>query len=135
MTRRTAAAYQPGSVASAFERVRHGENPHVALGDFLDDWRRTPVEARAALVTEPIAAAGHRLDLRRWAAFFAAAVEQLCALDDRDAPGWVNREAYRLRDPWFLVEGTALRASLLVSTPVPFKRRNIFSGESSLARA
>lgn len=134
MAHTTTSTYQPGSVASAFERARRGENPRVALGDFLDDWQRTPSEARAALVVEPIAPAGRSLSLRRWAAYFAATVEQLCALDGIDAPGWVSREDYRLDEPWFLVEGLALRALLLVTTPVPFKRRNIYNGESSLTR-
>jgi len=126
-------AYQPGTAASAFERVRRGEDPHVALGDFLDDWGRTAASGRPALVREPIAPTSGE-DLTRWAAYFAATVEQLCALDDLASPTWVGRDEYRLRDPWFLVSGAALRAWLLVSTPVPFKRRNIFNGESSLIR-
>ena len=60
--------------------------------------------------------------------------DQLCALDGFESPGWVDRPEYRLREPWFLLSGTALRAWLLVSTPGPFKRRNIFTGESALMR-
>lgn len=130
----TRTAYEPGSAAAAFERVRRGENAHVALGDFLDDWRRTPRQERAALVANPVASAGQGIELLRWAAYFAAAVEQLCALDSLKAPAWVSREEYRLPEPWFLVPGSALRAWLLVSTPVPFKRRNVFTGESALTR-
>lgn len=127
--------YRPGSAAAAFARITGGENPHVALGDFLDDWRRTPMAERSALVANPIADAGADLSTRRWAALFAAAVEHLCVGDGLAVPGWVGRKDYRLAEPWFLVPGTALRAWLLVSTPVPFKMRNVFAGDTVLSRA
>lgn len=125
--------YRAESAASAFGRVVRGESAQIALGDFLDDWRRTSLRDRLSLMSEPLSATRDR-DLIRWAAYFAATVEQLCAVDGLEAPAWTRRGEYRLREPWFLLPGTALRAWLLVSTPVPFKRRNIFTGESSLDR-
>ena len=127
-------AYRPGTAAAAFARIKRGDNPHVALGDFLDDWRRTPIPERPSLVTQPIGASGAGVDARRWAALFAATVEHLCATDRLEAPAWVGRKEYRLSEPWFIVPGTALRAWLLVSTPVPFKMRNIFGGDTLLTR-
>lgn len=131
----TRTSYRPGSAADTYARITRGENPHVAFGDFLDDWRRTPVDERASLVAQPIGDAGTGAATRRWAALLAAAVEQLCVTDDLHAPSWVGREEYRLPEPWFLVPGTALRAWLLVSTPVPFKMRNIFGGDTMLTRS
>jgi len=128
-------AYRPGTVAAAFARIRRGEDPHVAVGDFLDDWRRTPRSERPLLVKQPIGRPGSSLELRRWAAFLAAAVDQLCAVDGVRAPAWVSRPEYRLAEPWFLIPGWPIRAWLLVSTPVPFKMRNIFGGDSMLDRA
>lgn len=64
----------------------------------------------------------------------AAVVEQLCVIDGLDPPAWVGRAECRLPEPWFVVPGLSLRAWLLVSTPVPFKRRNIFGGDRLLTR-
>ncbi len=132
---KTRTPYRPDTAAAAFARITHRENPHIALGDFLDDWRRTPLAERLSLVAQPIESAGADLVTRRWAALFAAAVEHLCVTDDVAVPSWVGREEYRLTEPWFLLPGTALRAWLLVSTPVPFKIRNVFGGDKILNRA
>jgi hypothetical protein len=127
------AGYRAGDAAAAFRRILGGGGPEVAIGDFLDDWRRSPHGGRARLVARPLARATSG-EQARWAAYLAAVVEQLCADDGITAPAWVGSDEYRLREPWFLLPGAALRAWLLVSTPVPFKRRNIFTGDSALTR-
>lgn len=126
--------YQPQSVAAAFERLLQGTDPWIAIGDFLDDWRRTARKKRAALVTNPIAEAGADLQLQRWAAFFAAMVETLCLKDGSPAPAWTVRQEYRLPSPWFLYPGTRLRIWQEETTPAPFKTRNIFGGDRMLDR-
>ncbi|MDQ3549812.1 MAG: hypothetical protein M3439_13450 [Chloroflexota bacterium] len=130
-------AYQPATAAQAFERVLHGEDPRLSVGDFLDDWRRTPSAERAALVADPIGDPGNDLGRQRWAAFYAAMIDQLCWTNEADRlprPGWTSNAAYRLAEPWFLVDGWPLRAWQLVSTPVPFRMRNIYGGDNILAR-
>lgn len=127
--------YRPKTAAQTFERVRAGDDPRLAVGDFLDDWRRTPPSRRASLVASPIGEAGRDADRRRWAAFFAAMVDQLCAEAGLESPAWTTRSAYRLKEPWFLVPGWALRAWQLTTTPVPFRMRNIFGGDNLLNRA
>lgn len=127
--------YRPKTAAQAFERVRAGDDPRLAVGDFLDDWRRTPPHGRAMLIAEPIGEAGRNRDRRRWAAFFAAMVDQLSADASLERPSWVARSAYRLKEPWFLVPGWPLRAWQLTTTPVPFRMRNIFGGDNLLNRA
>lgn len=129
------ATYRPATAAESFRRALRGEDPRLALGDFLDDWRRTPPAQRMQLVHEPLDAAGQSEDLHRWAAFFAATVDQLSAELHQDAPSWTSRPEYRLADPWFLVRGWALRADHLINTPVPFRMRNIFGGADLLKRA
>ena len=37
----------------SFDRIKKGEDPWVAHGDFLDDWRRSNHEDRLELVNEP----------------------------------------------------------------------------------
>src|SRR5205085_2906830 len=47
------------TIAETFERIcgKNNTTPWVAIGDFLDDWRRSAVEHRRELVVEPIASA------------------------------------------------------------------------------
>lgn len=132
-TAERAATYRAEDAAAAFQHILDGGSPQVAIGDFLDDWRRSPRGSRAQLVEQPLPAAP-RGGPNRWAAYLAAVVEQLCSEEAIPAPAWVGRDEYRLGEPWFLVPGIALRAWLLVSTPVPFKRRNIFTGDAALTR-
>ena len=123
------------TIAETFERIcgRNGTTPWVAIGDFLDDWRRSAVEDRRELVTEPIAPAPTP-ELQRWAAFCAAMVEWLCWQDGLPFPEWTKQESYRLQEPWFLYKGWRLRAWQLATTPTPFKMRNIFGGDRMLDR-
>lgn len=138
MARRTASiAYQPATAAQAFERILRGEDPHLVVGDFLDDWRRTPPAERAALVADPIGEPGGNIERQRWAAFYAAMVEMLCWTNETGRlafPRWTANPAYRLPEPWFLVPGWPLRAWQLFTTPVPFRMRNIFGGDNLLNR-
>ena len=90
---------------------------------------------RPDLVREGIAAPDEgTVELQRWAAFCAAMVEWLCRQDELPFPAWTANAAYRLSEPWFLYPGDLLRAWQLVSTPTPFKMRNIFGGDQMLSR-
>ncbi|HEY7348681.1 MAG TPA: hypothetical protein VH599_10235 [Ktedonobacterales bacterium] len=126
--------YQPQTAAAAFDRLLQGTDPWVAIGDFLDDWRRSPERKRAALIAEPIAEAGANPEFQRWAAFFAGMVERLCWSAGLPAPAWTTRPAYYLPKPWYLYPGTRIRAWLEETTPASFKMRNIFGGDRMLDR-
>ena len=129
-------AYRPRSAALAFSRILHHTDPWIAVGDFVDDWRRTPPAERAALVERPIASAEKRQELQRWAAFFAAMVEVLCQEAGLPIPAWTARPEYFLSEPWYLYPGNhpQLRAWQEATTPEPFKRRNILGGDQILTR-
>lgn len=130
--------YQPTTAHDAFERIRGGVAASIAAGDFLDDWRRLDASARRQLIEAPLAEAGDDPTLLRWAAYFAAMVEQLCFEESANpiaVPSWVGRPAYRLARPWFLLPGWQLRAWMLVTTPPAFRARNIFGGDNMLSRA
>lgn len=122
------------TIAETFARICNGTTPWVAIGDFLDDWRRSSIGDRLELVETPIASAPTP-ELLPWAAFCAAMVEWLCWQDDLPIPEWTDQENYRLPEPWFIYEGKRLRAWQLVSTPTPFKMRNIYGGDRMLDRA
>ena len=124
--------YQPQTAAATLSLILEGLDPWLAVGQFLDDWRRTDPADRLRLVSEPPASATGP-DLR-WAALLAAAVEWLCAQDGLPFPPWTSRPAYRLSEPWFLYPGPRLRAWQLLDTPVAFRIRNIFGGDRILDR-
>jgi len=122
------------TIEGTFDGIRKGGSPWVPIGNFLDDWRRSDLEDRLELVSMGIASAGGDPELLRWAAFCAAMVEWLCWQDHLPFPKWTNNPEYRLSQPWFLYPGDLLRAWQLVSTPTPFKMRNVFTGDQVLSR-
>ena len=120
--------YRWYTIAETFEQICHHQEPWVAIGNFLNDWWYFAVEQRRELIETPLPPAT-RPETLRWAAFCAAMVEWLCWQDDLAFPEWTSRACYTLADPWFLQESLARRAKLLVTTPAPFKMRNIFGGD------
>ncbi len=128
--------YRLSTVSQSFDRVRRGEDPWIALGDFLDDWQRAEPDQRPLLVADPIPTTEDDPQ-RRWAALFAAAVDWLCwtAEPRVETPGWLADDIYVLPVPWFVVESTALRTWQLVESPTPFRMRRIFTDASIVARA
>ena len=128
--------YRLSTVSGSFDRVRRGEDPWLAFGDFLDDWRRAEPDQRALLAAEPIQTTEQDPN-RRWAALFAAAVDWLCWTTEPkvETPTWLADQVYVLPTPWFVVEGAALRTWQLVESPTPFRMRRIFTDSSVVARA
>jgi hypothetical protein len=127
--------WQRQTIAETFERIQQQpKEPWVAIGDFIDDWRRSDREDRLELVTTSIAEPQKDGQMHQWAAFCAALVEWLCWQDELPFPSWTNSEDFRLREPWFLYPGDLLRAWQLATTPAPFKARNIFGGEQIVSR-
>ncbi len=110
------------------------EEPWVAIGDFLDDWRRSAKEDREALVREPLENVATQ-ELQQWATFFAATVEELCTQDGLPVPTWAMAHQYILQEPWYLEARTqSLRKLQEDTTPATFKRRNVLGGNLMLSR-
>ncbi len=129
--------YQPSTVADTFEQIRAGPDPWIAIGNFLDDWRRlVSPEQRQNLVATSIAAVSPGASLHCWAAFCAAMVEQLCLEAGLTVPEWVFRPEYILSEPWYLYRGKRpeWRAWQEDASPEPFKKRRIYGGDRILAR-
>ena len=76
----------------AFQDIKNGDDPWVAIGDFSHDWYGNYTEQRLALVSEAleIPAEGAPLEQRQWAAFCAASVEYLCQEAGLAIPSWVT---------------------------------------------
>lgn len=124
--------HQPQTAAETMEIIAGGEDPWLALGQFLDDWRGSDRSQRPRLVSEPLPDVSP--EYHRWAALLAAAVDWLCVQEQLPVPAWTRNPEYRLKEPWFLYPSWRLRAWQLAETPVPFRMRNIFGGDRILAR-
>jgi hypothetical protein len=130
-TMASALPYPIHTIAGAAARIYQGEDPWFALGCFLHDWWCHTEDVRWDLIAEPPAPAT-TLEERRWAAFCAATVEELCARTSLTCPAWTNQQDSFLEHPWFYPPQQSQRDWLLSTTPESFKRRNIFVGGSVL---
>ena len=120
---------RPQTLAEAATRIRDGEDPGYVIKDFLHefhDGRRFTM-----LQTAPPDLEGSVADALRWNAFVQALAVYLAVQIDCDPPNW-TQTPIRLPNPWFASPGTALRNYLLMSSPAPFRTRNLFIDEDSL---
>src|SRR6266567_937418 len=115
--------YPIHSIAEAATHMYQGEDPWFALGCFLHDWWRDARDNRQDLIAEPPAPIATP-EGRRWAAFCAAVVEELCSKTGFPCPAWTKRQDYVLEHPWFYSSQPSQRDWLLATTPEAFKSRN-----------
>ena len=123
--------YSIHSIADVVASIDQGEDPWFAFGCFLHDWWLYAVDHRQDLISAPPAPTT-TAEGKRWAAFFAATVEELCSRTSFPCSTWIYKADYQLEDPWFHSPQLSQRDWLLSTTPGPFKRRNIFVGGSIL---
>ena len=87
------------------------------------------------LQEEPARLAG-RIDAGDIAdAYLAATAVSLARSLATVPPSWARRPDRKLRRPWFASPGPAIRATLLLESPAPFRERNLFVSENALTRA
>jgi len=120
------------TIALTYHQICQGEQPWVALGNFMNDWFDYAKERRSELVAVPISlpeTLSH--EAFRWAVFCTASVEYLCDRYEILCPSWVHNLNYRLPEPWFdapMAHKPQVREYLIEQTPEPFTRRNIYCG-------
>ena len=119
--------YPIHTIADVAAQIAQGEDPWFALGNFLHDWWCYAVDVRADLIVEP-PVRGITLEEKRWGAFCAATVEELCSRTGFSCPAWTNASDYVLEQPWFFDSQPSQRDWLLSTTPEPFQRRKVFVG-------
>ncbi len=120
------------TMAAAYEEMRMGEDPWVALGNFMNDWFLYATDQRAQLVAAPpVLTEDATLEERRWATFIAASVEYLCEQYAVPCPVWAHDPRFCLDAPWYhaLYVHEDVRARLERTTPEAFKRRQIYCGD------
>lgn len=109
--------------------------PDHLLGDFIDDFRlrtKSLTEKFSSVAEEPELI--HRKGYRDINAYLAAVAEYLCRETGLRPPKWTEKPEYFLAEPWFAGGLENLKAILLVESPVPFRRRNLFVSENAMTR-
>ncbi len=114
------------TISVAFQEICEGEDPWVALGNFLNYWWDYASERRYDLVVDPLPESP--LEYQRWAAYCASSVEHLCHKYGESCPQWVHDPKYILPEPWYYHPKEKVRSWLVNTTPDEFKKRNIYSG-------
>jgi len=90
------------------------------------------VQVASALQARPAPLAGRFSDGAVADAWLAAYAELLAAKIRRPAPEWAFDPSRVAPEPWFAEDAPALRALALVRSPLPFKRRNLFTSAVEL---
>jgi hypothetical protein len=103
----------------------------IKIANFADDFRRASLEQKLKMVEKPALHFNKRIEN----SYFAACVEYLCLESHIPMPGWIHKKQYFLKEPFFAGGLESLKAFLLVESPLPFRRRNIFVSENALERA
>ena len=111
------------------QRILAGADAGAEVKDFLHEFqaggRATMFLERPLLLTGRIQH-GDRLD-----AYLQALAVYLSARLNTDPPDWTY-PVIALPQPWFASPGPAIRNYLLMSSPAPFRMRNLFIDEDSL---
>lgn len=116
------------TMSRAFQNICDGEDPWIALGNFLLYWFDVAKDHRSDLVHEPLPDTPAGEYYQCWAAYCAASVEHLCAKYHEQCPSWVHDPKYVLSTPWYYHPEEHRRERLVATTPEEFKKRNIYSG-------
>lgn len=121
------------SVAETYRRITGGADPELAYRDFLGAWAAADRPQRVAMVQSPPRPVVDRH--KRWAVLLAASVETLTHQARLRPPAWVDDPNLRLSRPWNRYSEPRLEPWLRESSPEPFLRRNILSGDRDLIKA
>jgi hypothetical protein len=117
------------TLAEVARHVLEGADAGMEIKDFLHEIQAGG--SRDMLREAPTALAGRVDKGEMLDAFLQALAEYLATKMNCDPPEW-TRPAKQLAEPWFASPGAAIRNYLLLSSPAPFRSRNLFIDEDSL---
>jgi hypothetical protein len=120
---------RPGSIREIGLRILAGEEPGFEIKDFLHEFKdRGSIQMLSDAPPDLEEAVADGL---RWTAFLQALAVYLASEVNCPPPAW-TQPPIQLADPWFASPGLAIRNYLLLSSPGPFRNRNLFIDEDSL---
>ena len=125
---------RPRTLAEVAQLTLNGESFDGCLANFLDEFYAA-ADARALVETPILLASALGETGQVQDAYLAATAEELACRHGFPIPTWVAAETRKLRRPWFASPLAALRAVLLLESPVAFRARNLFVSENALTRA
>jgi len=124
---------RPKTLAEVAALTAQGDSFDRCLANFLDEFYTAPNSA--ALAAAPLLLATQFGDVGRVQdAYFAATAEELARRFNFSPPHWTVGETRQRHRPWFASPLAALRAVLLLESPVGFRSRNLFVSENALSR-
>ncbi len=107
------------------------EKIRYLLANFLDEFYSADMRKKTRMIAHfPFS----RVRDNKYKAYIAAAVEELSLKNNLEIPAWVFEKKYFLKEPFFVGGLESLKAFLIVESPLPFRRRNIFVSENVLHR-
>jgi len=116
-------------LAEVADHILQGADAGMEIKDFLHEFQVSG--SPAMLQQHPPALAGLVDKGEILDAYLQALAVYLMVKLDCDPPPWTHR-AIQLPEPWFASPGAAIRNYLLLSSPAPFRSRNLFIDEDSL---
>ena len=122
--------HRPKTLAEVASHIAKGADAGYVIKDFLHEFQDAP--SRSAFEAAPEKLEGTVSEGRRLDAFLQALAVYLSCRVDSDPPPW-TQNMIQLADPWFASPGPAIRNYLLMSSPTPFRNRNLFIDEDSLS--
>lgn len=121
---------RPNCIAEIGRRAATGAQPFdMAVREFLDAWQAMDEAAKRDAIGDEPCLLGHVQD-----AYLAALAEHLALLDRLAAPVWSEQPRRFLQAPFFAGGLESLKATLLVESPLAFRRRLIFISANALSR-
>ena len=117
------------TISEISQRIAQGADAGYEVKDFLHEFQ---VSRSIQMLQEaPVKLEGRAPEGQLYDAFLQALAVYLAWDMDQEPPAW-TRPAIQLAQPWFASPGVAIRNYLLISSPSPFRTRNIFIDEESL---
>jgi hypothetical protein len=117
------------------DQVRNGEDFHLLLGDFLDEFYRSEQDAQQLMINDEPSLIADGI-AREWLGFAASTAHKLANDHGLAVPTWVfDRRCYLYDQPYFGGGATGtLRLLFMYTSPTEFKHRNLFVDENVLTR-
>lgn len=121
---------RPDSIVEIGRRAAAGtQSFDGALREFLDAWQSMDRATKAAAIAEEPCPLG-----RIESAYLAALAEHLAVAQGLPAPAWSEQPLRFLSVPFFAGGLESLKATLIVESPLAFRRRLIFISADALSR-